>query len=335
MAAHRRPAIAVTILALSSVTLVALAEASGNTAPPPDPLAAELDHWSSFLEKNTATDDTWKQVKERSAPILEKAEQALGDGRRLLALERLAVVRTNLAACEYMSRVPKDKASDMAALEAEWKRMGGPLGSGQAVPPRGALSGAPFALARGEGEAARNQVHGFYASSLDYARATDADAGYFYLGAAVGQRQFAELCRKLRAPAALPAPPVRSIAAEIDALNRDLLRAYDPPASIERHKEFIVASSLIKEARELDANGLAYGALLRYLEAALRVIPLRAAPAPLDAAPLAARVSASVRSPVAVRKPHVVPATPMTKAAVTSVAATTRPRLRRTNFRAR
>lgn len=154
MTARRRPAIAATILALSSVTLLPLAEGAGNTAPPPDPLAAELDHRTSFLEKNTATDDTWKQVKEGSAPILEKAGHALENGRRLLALERLAVVRTDLAACEYMGRVPKDKASDMAALEAEWKRLGGALGTDLEIPLKGALSGAPFALARGEGEAA-------------------------------------------------------------------------------------------------------------------------------------------------------------------------------------
>jgi hypothetical protein len=75
---------------------------------------------------------------------------------------------------------------------------------------------------------------------------------------------------------------VRAIPQELDALEKELLAAYRPPASIDKHREFIVASATLKEARELDTAGLRHGALLRYLQAALRVAPLRAASAPLD-----------------------------------------------------
>ena len=66
-----------------------------------------------------------------------------------------------------------------------------------------------------------------------------------------------------------------------------MLAAYRPPASIDRHGEFIGASSTLKEARELDAAGLRYGALLRYLQAALRFAPLRKVPPSVDAGALA------------------------------------------------
>jgi hypothetical protein len=52
---------------------------------------------------------------------------------------------------------------------------------------------------------------------------------------------------------------------------------------VDRHREFIVANSTLKEARELHALGLHHGALLRYLQAAVRVAPLRAGAASSDA----------------------------------------------------
>jgi hypothetical protein len=292
MIVRNRMAVAAAVVALAAATFLTLAASVGPAQPPKDPLAAELEHWSAFLKSNPATDETWAQVKTESIPIVERAEQALRDGRRLLALERLAVVRVNLAASEYLGRLTTAQRSDMAALEAEWKRMGHALGEAGAVPARSALAGAFSALARAEGEAALFQVHVFYASSLDYGHATMPDAGLFYLGAAEAQEQFASFCRTLPAGAKRPAPPVRSIRAEIDGLNRELLGAYGPPASIERHSEFIVASSLLKEARELDAAGLEYGALLRYLEAALRVASLRTAPHAANAGDPAERLRA-------------------------------------------
>jgi hypothetical protein len=63
-----------------------------------------------------------------------------------------------------------------------------------------------------------------------------------------------------------------------------VLAAYRPPASIERHTDFIRASASLKEAHELDALGLRHGALLRYLQAAQRFAPSAAVPAgPPDA----------------------------------------------------
>ncbi len=119
-----------------------------------------------------------------------------------------------------------------------------------------------------------------------------ANFGFFYIGAALGQREFVDFLPTLHEPAPKPAPALRSLDAEMDALEADLLAAYRPPAAIDRHPEFIGASSTLNEARELDAAGLRYGALLRYLQAALRVAPLRPAPA---AAPSAADVEKKLR----------------------------------------
>src|SRR5262249_5912304 len=109
-------------------------------------------------------------------------------------------------------------------------------------------------------------------ASLDYGRSTTTRYGLYYVGAARAQREFIAFERGLPAPSpSKPEPPVRSIARELDALEDAILAAYRPPAAIDRHPDFIAASASLKEARELEAAGLRYGALYKYLQAAQRL----------------------------------------------------------------
>ena len=270
---RRRGSVALHVTALALLAAAAPAVA----AEAPDPLAAEIARLSAFVEGNPATGEIWTEVKAASGPVLDRAGEALRDGRRLLALQRLAAVRTDLLAAEYLLQRSEDERKKVASFEAEWTRMGGVLRDALGPVSASALDGAKPAAVRAEGEAALLQVRTFYDSSIEYGRATMPEAGLFYLGSAHAQRDFAAFCRGLPGGAPGRPPALRSIAPEIDALNGALLAAYRPPASIDKHPEFITASALLKEARELDAAGLRYGAMLRYLEAAMRSGPLRAA----------------------------------------------------------
>src|SRR6185436_7062803 len=129
-------------------------------------------------------------------------------------------------------------------------------------------------------------------ASLEYGRNTTPESGLFYIGSAQARSRFAAFCREMATTSGEPAPSLRPLGAELDGLESDLLAAYRPPASIDKHREFIIASSALKAARELDAAGLRYGALLRYLQAAQRVAPLRAEAAPPDLAGLPKRLAA-------------------------------------------
>jgi len=280
---------------LSALLLAAaaLAVSTGASGPPPsasrpDPLAGDISRWSRYLNENPSKDEDWTEIKAATAPVLGKAEEAMNDGRWYLALQRLAPARANLAAQVYMDAIPAKTRTDMAAFEAEWASLGKTLSKDLGTPSPQALDGVTPAAVRAVGEAALPQVRVFYDASLDYGHNTMADAGFFYLASARSQKDFVEFCRSLWPPASAShgtrEPALRSIAGEIDALEGDLLSLYRPPASIERHKEFIVASSTLKEARELDGWGLRYGALLRYLQAAMRIDALRT-PAPDLAAP--------------------------------------------------
>ena len=264
-----------------ALVLVAAEPALGDERSSKDPLAEEIARCSTFLRETTSTDEHWKDLKQGLEPAMARVEAALKDDRRLLALERLATTRMNLAGFAYVNALPDDKRDDAATLDSEWARVGALLSAELAVPSRTPLEGVKPAAVRAEGEAAFPQARNYYETSLEYGRATSPWSGLFYLGVAQAQREFVSFCRSLSEPTDLKAPKVRSIAAELDALEADLLEAYRPPASIDRHSEFIGASAALKEARELDAAGLRYGALLRYLHAAMRIDTLRPdAPAP-------------------------------------------------------
>lgn len=261
-----------TRIALLVFLLVALGTACGQAAETRDPLASEIDRWSAFLQSEAAAGKAWTDVKAAALPGLDRARQSLNDGRRLLALVRLSDVWESLATTAYLSGRPAALRNDLAGFEAEWTRMGGELRGQIAVP---SLDGVRPALARALGETALLQVRGYYEASLDYGRNTTPAAGLYYLGNAQAQRELVDFLRTLSEPSLGNPPALRSLRPELDALEAELLAAYRPPASIARHGEFIVTSSMLKEARELDAAGLYHGALLRYLQTALRIAPLR------------------------------------------------------------
>lgn len=254
-----------------------------------DPLAVELSRWSSYVADNASTDPDWLQIKAAAEPALKRAAEALRDGRRFLALVRLSSVKENLDAHAYVTALPAD-SRDAAQLEREWHRMGGVLQDVLATPAGIDVASIRPAALRAVAESALAKARAYYHASLDYGRNSAPQYGLFYLGAAQAERSVVELCRRMSSSGGPAAPALRSLDPEIEALQQDLFAAYRPPASIDRHDDFIVASALLKEAGELDGLGLRYGALLKYLQAAARVPSLLGKVKPLDAAAVGARL---------------------------------------------
>jgi hypothetical protein len=253
----------------------------------PDPLADEVARWSTFLASHRSDDPNWTAVKTQSEPLLAAAREALARRRRLLALNRLAAARVNLAATEYVDGFRASGRLDSSTLETEWTRARRERGD---VGP-GTFDGVHPAVVRAVAEAAQAQAGAFVDASREYGRATAPEFGLFYLGSARGARELATLARSLHEPGPRTEPAFRSIAPELDSLGREMLAAYRPPLSLDHHPEFIVAHAALKEARELDAAGLRRGALLRYLQARVRYAPLRDSVAAMDSATVAERLT--------------------------------------------
>src|SRR6185295_1258651 len=233
----------------AALLVLTIATAGAGKAPVEsgDPLAAEVARWSRYLKDTSSTEEVWTQVKEVSEPVLRKTEEALRDGRRLLALQRLAVARENLAAWTYVTGRPVEQGKETAAFEAEWARLGKTIRETRKAPSPKALDGVQPAALRGLAEAALFQVRVYYDASVEYGRNTMPIYGLFYLGVAQAQRDFANLCRSLSAPQHRRAPPLRALRGEIDALERNLLAVYRPPVSIDKHEDFIQAHAALKE----------------------------------------------------------------------------------------
>ena len=280
--------------ASSRALLVAAAAAlaSGSARPqdpapakPQDPVAAEIARWNTFLASVPAATGEggaiWDDARKTAGPVLARADQALRDGRRLLAIQRLAAAREVAGAARYVVSREAPVRSELTRFEAEWRAVGERLGKELEAPAPGALSSLAPAALRAIGEASLPQVKIYYEASLEYGRATVFDSGLYYIGSALAQRELPGVLASFSDGAKpLSAPPLRSLEPELAALESEILAAYRPPASIDRHVDFIRASSAVKEARELDALGLRYGALLRYLQGLQRFAPVRTAPAP-------------------------------------------------------
>ena len=276
--------------AVFAVLLTAIAAVGGAAGEGGDPLAAEIERWSVYLKNNPSTDDMWAQVKQSGGPMLVSAEEAMKNGRRLLALQRLAAVRVNFAASDYLAQRPEADRQP-AAFEAEWARMGGVLRDDLGAVSPAALDGVRPAAVRAIGEAALPQVRELLRGQPRLRPQHDDAVRPLLSGRRAGAAGF---CRLL--PEALVAcgrEPLRRCGRCAPSSTRSrpsFSRRTGRRPSIDRHSEFITASSASKEARELDAAGLRYGALLRYLQAVLRFAPLGPALPPLDAAALGKRI---------------------------------------------
>jgi hypothetical protein len=265
---------------LGALTLaLTLPIAGSQAAQPPDPVTAEITRWLTAVEKNAGNGPLWDQVKPGAEAALRQALVAAQSGRPSFALERLSAARALLVAAIYVNERPANVRKDVTAFESEWRRLGAALGSALAPPPANAFSGVSSSATRALAEVAALQIKVNYDAGLEYGRATDADSGLFYLGAAQALQEFVAFAQKLPGRSQR-APALRSPAPDADALEQRLLSLYQPPASIDRHSEFISASAALKEARELQAAGLHYGAWFKLLQATHRTALLQASAVP-------------------------------------------------------
>lgn len=304
----RRAAALLTATAAVLAALLDSARPAGATAT--DPVAAEVERWLTFVRTNPSTDELWSQVKPGGEMLLGRAQAGLAAGRQLLALRLLAEAQPNLAAAGYLLDRPAAQRKEPGEFEAEWARMGRTLGPALDAPAPASFDGLASALVRALAEIAASRTRIHYRASLDYGRATMPDSGLFYLGAAQAQRELLAFLRSLPSPASAAdprgRPPLRALGPEIADLETRLLGLYRPPASIDRHPEFIFVAGLLKEARELDAAGLHHGALLRWLEAELRTALLQLSSTPPDAAALRRELDAIDARLAAQRLDHTV-----------------------------
>jgi hypothetical protein len=269
---------AIMVLAAAFAALLAVAPVGDPCAPGAarEQLAAEIGALRRGLEgvvPAKGTEAEWKQ----GLSLLEEADAALGKGRAYLALDRLAAARLLLGPLRFLSQngaKPKEAVAalraDLAAMASELARPSSPL--------------LPLAVRAFRDEArVQAPVYGDTIGAWDGIQ--DAMGAMFYGGQGVELARIAAFDAGLRFPLP-PQDPKLSVTAvtdAVDAYELDLVAAYKPPVSADKHQQFILASAALKTAREVAAAGSAEGALWNYLKARRYGAPITRADAPAPA----------------------------------------------------
>lgn len=252
----------------------------------------QLDRQVAALEKriNSGPDsnENWKEEKPNLLKTLTIARDNLAAGRTFLGLAQLSFVGPDLTGLENLAGNPEIVKSGVPGFEQEWKRRNLQLADYGKRYASIRWDGKPAAL-RAIAEASWVETRALLEASRPYAAATQIQYGLYYLGRSQGNADYAFFCQGLNLKAQKPAPRYRSLAPEIEVLQSRVITAYQPPASIEHHSEFIQINAAIKTAKELDAAQLYFGSLYKYLEGVRLFAMLDAkSPEAADASKLAA-----------------------------------------------
>jgi hypothetical protein len=251
------------LLAFVIPAFVLFGQEPGRQAPaaPVQRLSDELDRARTALDAAAESD--------RTGPLsrLDRARAALDAGRPLLAL--------------YLMEMPWEAGRNWTFVKAssgvttveqfakKWTDTGEPRAiSAPSNRPRGpALVDAVAAAADARG------VTTYHASRF-YGEDAGVPYGLYYLGDSHSVVQFAAFARSLPWLAPGSAPPLRSIASEIGALDVEMTTAYE---SMEKanHSTYIGASAALKQARILNDRRQFGGALFQYLLSRYLFAPLR------------------------------------------------------------
>ena len=223
-------------------------------------IAEELDRAQQAFAANASTDPSWAQIKPRVQMVLDRARRAARAGQSWAALEDLGKVRTLL---EASRSVEQSKGRD---FQQAWKDEAPGLIARDAKARGRAWNGIP-AAPRAIAESAQGQSVPYLNAAPAYASVTDARQGFFYLAQARALADFADLVASLEVVSKNKPLMLRSWSPELQALQAEVLAAYQPPRSIDQHPDFIGVNAQLKLARELDEGRMPAGALYAWLDA--------------------------------------------------------------------
>ncbi|HET9695480.1 MAG TPA: hypothetical protein VFP40_01355 [Terriglobales bacterium] len=283
----RRPLLLITALLVFVGSSIAQ---SGNVQ-----VKSRIDALREFAAAQSPDDENWKDLKPGVERYLMLSEEALKAGHLYFAIEELGKANEYANAYRFMKQGPATLT--MSAFESQWKKSSVQLAALDREAKQRKWVGVPIAV-RALAESAQGQGPTLVEASRAYATVTNAEAGYFYLGQANADEEFAKFVHGLGVKSKNTAFAPRSILPEIQKLQDKINAAFVPPRSIEKHKEFIRLNSTLKLAGELDAAQLYAGALYQYLQSVVQFQLL-------DAKDLDAGQQATLRDQIAVARKKV------------------------------
>jgi len=252
-------------------------------------LSQEIEMLRRGVMEKPDSDENWKPLKPQILANLKIAREALDAGQMLLALDAVNIARSGYRATEWSTGNPAIVKGGVEAFMVEWKRQDAEIAKAeQGI--RVDRRKTPEAV-KAIKEINTGRVHTLYQSARGFVDVAGPPTGLYYLGNAKASLESAQLAHSVDFPSAGKASPERSIISDILVLQNEVLAAYKPPRSIDRHSDFIRINGAIKYARELDDAKLYRGAMYQYLEAVRSFADLKAEGDPKSNAELKAEAA--------------------------------------------
>lgn len=254
-------------------------------------LAQQIDLAEKRAKAGPDSDESWKMSKPDLLDDLTDARTNLAAGRIFLAVAQTGEATIDLDGLEDMTGHPDIVSGGLLAFDKEWERNKPELANYELRYKDARWDGKPAAL-RALSEFLLSQARVEYDAGAPYAAATRIPFGLYFIGRGRGAAEFAVLCPTLNLNTTKSPPRDRSIRPELQALQTRVIAAYQPPASIDHHNEFIQINAAIKAAKELDSAKSYFGSLYMYLKAVQLFAELSATtPAAREADQLAAKAA--------------------------------------------
>jgi hypothetical protein len=246
--------------------------------PQPDPISREAHRVSALLKQVKDDDPDWKDTKPQITAYLEQAQSNAAAGRNFRALEVLAEAEGLFIATNSMTESKKAGPPDIPRFETAWRAAGKEITAFNENAQQQQWHDLPNAV-RAIAESNQGKTTTLLNASRAYASVTDPQYGFYYLGQAQAAAAISRFAAGLPLHSRLKPPPLRSVLPELQKLQNEVLAAFQPPRSIEKHPEFIRLNATLKLANELDQAKLYAGALYQYL-AATELFAVMEAPEP-------------------------------------------------------
>lgn len=221
-------------------------------------LSTEIKQLRATAAAQPANDELWKDLHGDVDALLNRADGAISANRLYLGLDLIGYAQRLIQSFQNtQTKTPFQAAYDkerpvLISLDAKARQRD--------------WSTAPAAM-RALAESAEGQALTLVDASKAYAEVTSPTSGFFYLGEAKADEQFAGWVHALQVKRTGKPFHARDLSVELDALQQKVTAAFKPPASIDKHSEFIRLNSMLKTATELNAAGLHFGAAYQYLAA--------------------------------------------------------------------
>jgi hypothetical protein len=254
-------------------------------------IRAEIERIQQSLKVKPVTDQNLGGIAGTIENLAKTSAAALEARRVYLSLERLNQAYELLQGVRTYEQRSAAVNDELPKFESEWGKASVKLAALEREVKAEERTNVRAAL-RALSETALVKTTPLMEGSRGFATSTKPRDGLFYLGQAQGQAEFARFCGSLTLARKGRAFPLRSMLAELQALQDKTNAAFTPPRSIEKHPRFIALNSTLKLARELDAARFYGGALYQYLEAVRHY-------AMLDAAEPGAAAQAELKSALA------------------------------------